>query len=241
MNYKQRLLILLLSISCIASSDRLLSKAADPEQGVLGGQKSDNPWNDLSRAQQRRVKQGEQVLVNENIPNDPWPCFHVYRITTATPIQVAAVFWDVAYDANYIPDCLKSIVNGHPALNMVDATYEIRVPFLPNEVSKVRSLVKTVPGGGYKIEWNVLSSKYSKSGRGSVLALPYENGSLISYSNLVVPGSSIAVILRGQAESQVQKTVAAMATQAETEVKKSPEQLTAQIQQLEKALGVSSQ
>ena len=223
MNYKQRLFLLLVSIASLAP--------------LYASQDNDNPWNDLNPSQQALVKQGQQILINENISNNPWPCFHVYRITTATPLQVAAVFWDVAYDANYIPDCLKSTVNDHPALNMVDATYVIKVPFLSNEISKVRSAVKVIPGGGYKIEWNVISSKYSKSGKGSVLAVPYENGALISYSNLVVPGSSIAVILRGQAESQVQKTVTAIAAQAEREVKQSPEQLAEQVKQLKKALG----
>lgn len=225
MNYKRRFFQMLLLLT-ISGSTPLLASDQDP-------------WQNLNPSQQAAVKSGKQILINEEMPNDPWPCFHVYRITSATPTQVAAVFWDVAYDANYIPDCLKSTVNGHPAMNMVDATYEIKVPFLPNEISKVRSKVKTLSGDGYKIEWHVLASRYSKSSQGNVILVPYQKGTLIAYTNYVVPGSSIAGLLKGAAENQVQATVTAIAQQVESEVKSSPAQLADQIQQLKRALGLA--
>ena len=204
---------------------------------VVGAFASEAHWSDLTPEQQATMNEGKQLLIEENIPGAAWPCFHVYQIINASPCEVTALFWDIYYDIHYIPDCLKVVVNGRPASNIVDATYDLKMPIFPNEVTKVRNEVTALPDGSYRNSWEILSSKYSQSGKGSFLVMPYGKGSFVCYSNFVVPKSCIAGLLKGSAEQHVKSTVAAIATQSEYEVKFAPAQLAKQIKELNTALG----
>lgn len=196
-----------------------------------------DPWGSLNAENQALVNAGKQVLVTEKIKDYPWPYFHIYRLVNATPVQVAAVFWDVENTPHFIPHCLKAAINASPVPNIIEVDYELQIPFFSNEVSKVRNILKSFPrDDSYEISWEVLHSKYGKSGKGSFLVVPHGPGTLICYSNFVDPGSIIAPLLQNYAEKQVQETVAAIATQIEYEVKSMPEQLLKQEEQLRKAL-----
>ena len=200
---------------------------------------SDEPkslWDTLTASQQETLNAGKQILVTEEIPNAIWPRFHIYRLIPAAPRDVEAVFWDVNDDTNYVPDCAKVTVNRRPAANIVEATYNLNVPFLPQEVSLVRTELTLLPQGIYNNTWTVLSSKYSQSGSGSFLIVPHKKGSLICYTNFVVPKSSIACLLRSQAESQIKATVKAIAQRVEYQLKDAPEHHAEQLKQLDAAL-----
>jgi hypothetical protein len=195
-----------------------------------------NPWDALDATQQELLKEGKSVVVTEQIPGALWPSFHVYRLLAVSPLEVAAVFWDVQYAPHYIPDCLKASIEEAPKPNVLIVNYEIRVPFLPKDLSRVRDEISELPEGGYKISWDVLQSSYSKSGKGSLVALPHGQGTLFCYSNFINPGSAIAFLLKAQAQSHVEATVAAIAHQIELEEKLAPEQLAAQVEQVKSAL-----
>ena len=196
-----------------------------------------DPWSSLNESQHAFLHEGKQVLVTEKIKDAPWPCFHIYRLVHGTPMEAAAVFWDAENAPNFIPHCVKVTVDARPAKDIAEICYELQIPIFSNEVSKVRNTLKSFPHeGGYEIFWDVLYSKYAKSGRGSFLAVPHEHETLICYTNFVDPGSIIAPLLRSHAEKQVQETVAAIVAQIEQEVQKNPEQLLKQEEQLKKAL-----
>ena len=196
----------------------------------------DDLWNNLDEHQQALLHEGQQVLVVEEMSHYPWPYFHIYRLLPATPLQSASIFWDVEYAPHYIPNCLKVSINAHPASYIMEITYELKMPIFSKEISTVRDEVQVVSHGGYKISWDILSSKYSRSGRGSFLVVPHEGGALLCYSSFVHPGSSIASLLRKPAENRLQETVTAIADQIIKEVKECPEQLSKQEQELERSL-----
>lgn len=211
---------------------------------IFSNARSDEPkslWNTLTPNQQEVLQQGKQLLITEKVPNAIWPRFHIYSLVRATPRDVEAVFWDLNDDINYVPDCTKVTVNKRPAPNIVDATYYLNVPFLPQEVSKVQTEVTLFPHGAYNNTWTVLSSVYSQSGVGSFLIVPHHQGSLICYTNYVVPKSSIACLLRNQAESQLKATVKAIVERVEYQLKKSPQHHAEQLQQLDDALKKGTQ
>ncbi len=193
-------------------------------------------WSTLTAAQQEALHAGKQILVMDEVPNAIWPRFHIYGLVSAAPRDVEAVFWDVKDDVNYVPDCMKVTVDSCPAPNIVEASYYLNVPFLPQEVSRVRTEVTLLPHGVYNNTWTVLSSKYSQSGSGSFLIIPYKKGSLICYTNFVVPKSSIACILRSQAESQLRATVKAIAERVVYQLKETPQHHALQLQELDAAL-----
>ena len=197
---------------------------------------ADTLWETLTASQQAVLNNGKQILVTEKIPNAIWPRFHIYRLIPAAPRDVEAVFWDVNDDTNYVPDCIKVTVDSHPAPNIVEVTYYLNIPFLPQEVSLVRTEVTLLPQGIYNNTWTVLSSKYSQSGSGSFLIVPCRKGSLICYTNFVVPKSSIACMLRSQAESQIKATVKAIAQRVEYQLKEAPQHHAEQLQQIDVAL-----
>ncbi|MDH4469427.1 MAG: hypothetical protein QE493_00440 [Verrucomicrobiae bacterium] len=194
-------------------------------------------WNALNEKQHALLNSGKHVLVTEKIQDTPWPYFHIYFLVHATPMQAAAVFWDAPRAPHFIPHCLNVTVCTRPAANVAVVDYELQVPFFSNEVSKVRNILKSLPQDrGYEVSWNVLHSKYSKSGRGSFLVVPHEKESLICYSNFIDPGSIIATVLRRYAERQVQEVAVAIADQIEHEAQHDPELMRQQEEELKKAL-----
>ncbi|MFZ4116479.1 MAG: hypothetical protein ACOYK6_07140 [Chthoniobacterales bacterium] len=196
-----------------------------------------DPWNSLDAKEHVSLEEGKQVLVTEKVKDAPWPFFHIYRLVHATPIQAAAVFWDVENAPHFIPHCVKAVIDGHPVSNVTEVGYELEIPIFSNEISKVRNTLTNFPHeGAYEISWEVLSSKYSKSGRGSFLVFPHDQETLICYANFVDPGSIIAPLLRTHAEKQVKAVVSAIADQIEYEVQKNPEQLFRQEERLKEAL-----
>ena len=201
---------------------------------------ADTLWSTLTASQQETLNAGKQILVTEEIPKAIWPRFHIYRLITAAPRDIEAVFWDVNDDPRYVPDCMKVTVDSRPAPNIVEVTYYLNIPFLPQEVSQVRTEVTLLPLGIYNNTWTVLSSKYSQSGSGSFLIVPHNKGSLICYTNFVVPKSSIACMLRSQAESQIKATVKAIAQRVEYQLKEAPQHHAEQLQQIDVALKTES-
>jgi hypothetical protein len=194
-------------------------------------------WNSLNEKQHVSLDEGKQVLVTEKVKDAPWPFFHIYHLVHATPTQAAAVFWDVENAPHFIPHCVKAVIDGHPVSNIVEVGYELEIPIFSNEVTKVRNTLTTFPHeGAYEISWEVLSSKYSKSGKGSFLVVPHNEQTLICYANFVNPGSIIAPVLRTHAEKRVQEIVLAIVGQIEYEVQKNPEQLLRQEEKLKEAL-----
>jgi ribosome-associated toxin RatA of RatAB toxin-antitoxin module len=165
-------------------------------------------WNSLGEGHHAKLNSGKPVILEEEIQDNPWPRFTIYELVKATPVQVAAVFWDCEKDPEYIPNCTKVSVLSRPSPNVVEAEYTLKMPFLiPDEVYISRNEIRRTPDGGYEVSWKVLNSRYTKSCSGSLHLESHDGGTLIRYSNLVEPGSRIAKLLRASASRQVVESV----------------------------------
>lgn len=200
-------------------------------------------WSGLLPQQQRELTLGKPVVIEEVIAGNPWPRFTVYLVVKSSSAQAAAVFWDCELDPKYVPNCLSVKPVAHPYPWIYEEEYMLKMPLmLPNEVyiSRNELQAQEVPEV-YEISWNVQKARYIKGSKGNIRIEPLESEgkgerSLIGYTNLVVPGSSIAGLLQPMARSQVVESVKALATQIENERQSSPELLNKQMEKLTQAL-----
>ncbi len=194
-------------------------------------------WDTLSPQQQEQLSSGKPVLVEEEVPENPWPRFTVYHLVKSSPAQAAAVFWDCELDSKYIPNCLSVQIISTPEPWINDGEYTLKMPmFMPNEVYVSRNELKAPSPDVYEISWNVLHAHYIKGSTGNIRIEPHGEGSLIRYTNLVKPGSSIAGLLRGQARSQVIESVNALVRQIEGEMQGNSQVLDQQLQEMTRDL-----
>ena len=170
-----------------------------------------NYWSGLSLRQRDLLLSGETMILEEEIPGNPWPRFIVDSLVKATPAEVAAVFWDLKLDPQYIPNCTSVTILNSPSPSVVEGEYTLRMPFLlPDEVYVSRNTVRHSTPEDFEISWEVLRSRYTKSGRGALTLQAQEGGTLLRYSNLVEPGSRIAGLMRKSAGRQVVESVKAL-------------------------------
>jgi hypothetical protein len=188
--------------------------------------------DELSTGHQTQVKKGEQVAVNENIKGKPWPRVRIYRTVAATPEEVAAVFCDFDHAKEYVPNVLKSSISHRVSPTVLDVDYGLDVPILPDEYYTTRNVLKAVGPDIYRIDWKLLRAVQTKDSVGCLRIEPLDGKSVICYENLVVPGSSMAGLLKGKALQQMGQTVEAIATQIESQKTKRPEDLKRQVEAL---------
>jgi hypothetical protein len=200
-------------------------------------------WHALSHPQQQELLSGKPVVLEEAVEGNAWPRYTVYFLVNSSAEQAAAVFWDCELDPKYVPNCLSVRITATPQPWIHEGEYTLRMPMLlPSEVYTSRNELKIPATGGYEIAWNVLHACYIKGSHGNIRiesAPPsgcHGDQTLIRYTNLVMPGSSIAGLLRSNARSQVIQSVKALVDQIEHEIQASPQLLQHQVQELEKAL-----
>jgi hypothetical protein len=199
-----------------------------------------NLWKSLTPKQQEQLNAGKPVVVEQDVPGNPWPRFTVYHLVESSPRKVAAVFWNSELDSLYIPNCTSVKILTKPKSSIQEAEYTLKMPFvLPDEVYLSRNEIRHLPPGSYEVVWKVMRSRYTKACEGSLLIEPHgENGerSIVRYINLVEPGSKFAVLLRSKAGVQLVESVSALVQQVDREVKKTPGLLEKQVLALEKDL-----
>lgn len=193
-------------------------------------------WNGLPRSQQRELLAGKAVELEENVDESVWPRFIIYHLVKASPSAVAAVFWNCEKDPEYIPNCTSVKILNSSEPGVITAEYTLSMPFfLPDEVYVSRNQLRKLSDHDYEIVWKVTQSRYSKSSVGSLRVEEHDGMSLLRYTNLVVPSSRFAGMLRNSAGRQVMESVKALVTRVALEVEKTPALLNQQIQ----ALGLS--
>jgi hypothetical protein len=194
-------------------------------------------WSALTQQQHAQLLAGKQVVLEEEISGKPWPRFTIYHLVKGTPADVAAIFWDCELDPKYIPDCLSVRIISRSAPWIHDGEYTLKMPlFLPDEVYVSRNELKRHSATSYEISWKVLRSRYSESCSGSLRMEEHDGKTLLCYSNLIVPGSRIARLLRSTAGNQVVSSVQALVRQIASEIEMRPQLLEQQLHSLEHAL-----
>ena len=192
-------------------------------------------WDKLTPQQQEVLSSGKPLLIEEEMTDNPWPRYTVYHLVKSTSAQAAAVFWDCGLDPKYVPNCLSVRIVSTPEPWIHDGEYTLRMPLmLPDEIYVSRNAVTVPSPGVYKISWHVLHARYIQGSTGNILFQQHGDQTLISYTNLVRPGSSIAGLLRTNASRQVVESVRALVHQIEHEIQDNPQLLEHQLKELEK-------
>lgn len=192
----------------------------------------------LSKDQREEVLDGDQISVEEKVEGKPWPRVRVYQKVEASAEEVAAVFSDYGQAHTFVPDVLSSRVVESRSPHTHDVEYEVEVPILPDERYTARNSLEALPGGGFRVSWKLLTALQTKDAVGNLAIEPHGDGeSVICYTNLVTPGSSMAGLLRQAAMARMRKTVEAIVKKVELEKRERPAALAAKVKALRAMLG----
>jgi hypothetical protein len=195
-----------------------------------------NLLDDLNRDQRQELEKGELIVREQDIPGKPWPRVRIYKQISASPEEIAAVFFDYDQAKTYLPDVLKSKISKKVSLSVMEVDYAVDVPILADEAYTARNEMIRL-GDSYQVSWTLLRALQTKAAQGNLLIEPLENGtSVIRYTNLVTPSSGMAKLLRGPALSRMQKTVAAIGQKVEEQKSSHAAELAAQVARLREAL-----
>jgi hypothetical protein len=193
--------------------------------------------NELSSADQARVKAGDQVMVTEAVDGYPWPRARIYQRVNATPRQVMAVFFDYDNAHTFVPNCTKSRIARELDARTFDVDYVVSVPVLPSECYTARNELSSSEDGVLKVKWEVLHATSIKESRGNLVVEPLgAEESIICYTNLVKPGVCGAGLIKGIAMGQMKDTVNAIVGRV-VERKRNPQALAPEMDRLASALG----
>jgi hypothetical protein len=194
--------------------------------GILG---------ELNADQAKEVMRGGQVVLMEEVEGHPWPRIRVYQKVNACPEDVIAVFFDYQEAKSYIPKLLKSDVVKTVSPCVLEVDYGVDVPVLPDEFYTARNSLGR-EGTGYRVDWKLLRALQTKASEGCLRVEAEGEGSVICYTNLVTPGSKMAVVLRIPAIEQMKNTVRAIVSQVERQKTLHPAALRKQVEELRAAL-----
>ena len=182
--------------------------------------------DELDAADRAKVLAGQQVLLEEEVAEKPWPRVRVYQLVRATPEEVAAVFFDYDNSKTFVPDLIHSKISKKISPCVLEVDYEVDVPILPDEAYTARNDLEVVEGGGYRVTWNLVRAKQTKDATGHLRVEPHGAGeAVLCYTNLVTPSSGMAGLLKKIAISRMEKTVEAMVSQVQNQKTKHPKDL----------------
>lgn len=172
----------------------------------------------LSVEQKKEVDDGKLVVVSRDMPGGVWPELTVYTRVDAPVSAVKAVFLDYDNAQNYIPNLVSAKVISEPEPSVKDIEYTSRMPLLGNSTYTVRNWYD-ISAESVTVRWELLQSPNAEVSDGSMRVEPFGSGSILRYTNYVKPKSSIAIVARGAALSEVKKTVTAIKEESERRTK----------------------
>lgn len=180
---------------------------------------------------------GKLLYFANEVGQMPWPRATVFHYVEASPKEVVAVFSNYNAASTYIPNVVKSKVIKEIQPWEKEVYYELTVPILPNEVYVATNvLAYRDHGKQLEVSWTASQAKFFKTSVGNLRVEAYLSGSVLRYTNLVDPGSRIAVLLRSSAENQVRATVSAIVKRVEYLKNKRPGELAQELEVFEKVL-----
>lgn len=205
---------------------------------VIRSMNAASPDDTLTPTQLAQLSNGKPLVLNKEIPGQPWPEMTIWQLLKCSPEVIAGVFWDSELDPTYLPGCLETRIISRPAPSVQKARFRLKMPlFLPDEVYTSEIELIPQPPGSYKITWKVIESVYAKSCNGEILIQPHEVMALVRYKNFMVPRSKIAGLLKSPGMSRVVESFHALVAQTEKEVSESSFLLEQQRKALQLATG----
>lgn len=197
--------------------------------------------DELDASDRAKVLAGHQVALQEEVVGKPWPRLRIYQLVSATPEEVAAVFFDYNNSKTFVSDLLHSNISKKISPCVLEVDYEVDVPILADEAYTARNDLKTTGDGGYRVSWNLVRALQTKDATGHLRIDPHGEGeSIICYTNLVTPSSGMAGILEKLAISRMKKTVEAMVHQVQNQKSNHPNDLARQVAALREAIASES-
>ena len=202
---------------------------------------------ELSAEQRRIVASGGQVFLTWSVPTSSWPRACVFERIAGSAEEAAAVFIDYERHRSYIPGLKKSRISRVVDDSTVEVDYTLDVPVVSDEEYTVRDrLTGSRDSARYTVEWTLVRASSTKATEGSVRFEPLgADGAaaaqtLMTYCNLVTPGSRLAKLgfIKSRAMNQVRETAHAIAVQVERERATDRALLAAQVKRLRDALSV---
>lgn len=169
--------------------------------------------------QKSQLEAGQVVVKSKEIPKAPWPELSLYQVVDAPPKVVWNLFTDYDSAAVYTPNLIAAeVIEEHPD-GSKDVKYTVKVPVLQKIAYTVRNQYQK-KGDSYEVDWKLLKSPLAKSSDGSLRIEPYgKKQTLMCYTNLCVPITSLVAGLKNEALKEAKKTVAAITGEAEKRAK----------------------
>lgn len=158
---------------------------------------------------------GQVVVQSKKVADAPWPQLSLYQVVNASPKVMTALLNDYSAAPSYTPNMVAARLVATNPDGTKDVEYTVKVPILGKINYTVRNTY-TKSGSMYSVAWTLLKSPFAKKSDGSLRIEPYGNGqTLMCYTNLVVPITTIVPGMQGQALSEAKATVAAIKSEGE--------------------------
>jgi hypothetical protein len=170
--------------------------------------------SDLDASQLADLQAGNQVVISTPVPGGPWPRLQVYTLVNAPVSAVESVFRDYKGAASYIPNLVSADVLEQPDPNTYIVKYTSTMPLVGKTSNTVRNIY-SYDGTALVVKWNLIESGLADISTGELRVEPYQTGSVLRYTNYVKPKSSLAVLAKSAALSEVKQTVLAIKKEAE--------------------------
>lgn len=171
--------------------------------------------DDLSSDQQSTLAAGDTVVTSSNVQGSVWPRLQLFRVANAPLKTVVALLNDVESAPSYTPGMLAAKVLSTNPDGTKDVEYTVKVPILQKISYSVQNTYKKT-ANSYEVSWTLIKSPLAKASDGSIRAEPYgKNQTLVRYTNLTVPITSLVAGLKNQASKEAQTTIAAITAEAE--------------------------
>lgn len=169
----------------------------------------------VSADERSELAAGQVVVESKKVADAPWPQLSLYQVVNAPTKTMVALLQDYASAPSYTPNVLSVKLISNNADGTKDLEYTTKVPLLGKINYTVRNTyVKS--GTSYTVSWSLLKSPFVKKSEGSIKVEPYgENQTLMCYTNLVIPVTTLLPGMQGQALSEAKSTVASIKGEAE--------------------------
>jgi len=235
MRFTKIIFTLLVTVSVLLSSSRLLASAFD----------------ELSDHDQHKLKAGQQVSLYTNMqsPYAAWPQGTIYQRIDSTPEEAVAVFFDFKHHSEYLPQVLKSEISSFIDKTTFQVDYAVGIPYVPfglaQETYALEYHLEFDPTDkSYSIAWHLIRpGTFTEYSQGSIRFETMENGgTLMAYDSFVLPysiyypaaGNSLAI----EASKLVLKTVVGrIVGQIKKELTMESARLRLQVKAMRKVLG----
>ena len=199
----------------------------------------------LDSTQMAAIDSGRQVVVAEKVAGSSWPRVTVYQFISGRPEEATAVFTQYESHASFLPNVKRSRISLAVDSATVEVDYVLNVPIVADESYTVRNRLTSLPSDSadearsYRVEWTLVRASSTKAADGHALFEPYRDGTLLTYRNLVIPGSRLAGLgfIRGRAQREVEATVRAIAARVAKARAEERQLLDEQVRALRAAIG----